>query len=349
MSRFFHRFAAALAVLLLMAVSGLAFAAGTAESEAAAEEPSNSLRVYTYDAFPEALETAIVNHFASRYDVTVELQRMQDTGDLYNQTFLGRENPEADVIIGLDNTYVGRAIEADLFQPYRPASADMLREEVVLDPEFRLTPFDWGNIVLNYDSEELPNPPQSWEELLDPSLRESIIVMNPATSSPGRNFLLLTIEVFGEDGYLEFWEQLKPNILTVTSGWSEGYGLYTQGEAPIVVSYETSPAYHIAYENTDRYKNLILGDLGYAQVEVAGITKGARNVENARRLIDYLLEAQLQEIIPLNQFMYPVNPEVVLPPAFEQVEKAGRTVTIPVDRVDANFDAWLEAWEEVMR
>jgi thiamine transport system substrate-binding protein len=349
MSRFSIRLTAVGAALLLLVASGAVFATGTAESEAAADEPSDSLRVYTYDAFPEALETAIVNHFASRYDVTVDLQRMQDTGDLYNQTFLERDNPEADVVIGLDNTYVGRAIEADLFQPYRPEAADMLRDEVILDPEFRLTPFDWGHIVLNYDSQEVPNPPQSWEELLDPSLRESIIVMNPATSSPGRNFLLLTIEVFGEDGYLDFWEELKPNILTVTSGWSEGYGLYTQGEAPIVVSYETSPAFHIAYESTDRYKNLILGDVGYGQVEVAGITNGARNVENAQRLIDYILEAQFQEIIPLNQFMYPVNPEVELPPAFEQVAKAERTVSIPIEQVDESFEEWLEAWEEVMR
>ncbi len=349
MFRFSNRLTAVLAALLMLLASSVAVATGSAEPEASADGPSESLRIYTYDAFPEALETAIVNHFASRHDVTVELQRMQDTGDLYNQTYLERDNPEADVVIGLDNTYVGRAIEADLFQPYRPAKAEMLREEVILDPEFRLTPFDWGHIVLNYDSQELPNPPQTWEDLLDPSLRESIIVMNPATSSPGRNFLLLTIAVFGEDGYLDFWEQLEPNILTVTSGWSEGYGLYTQGEAPIVVSYESSPPYHIAYENTERYKNLILGDVGYAQVEVAGITRGAKNVENAQRLIDYILEAQFQEIIPLNQFMYPVNPEVELPPAFEQVAKAGRTITIPVEQVDENFDEWLEAWEAVMR
>jgi thiamine transport system substrate-binding protein len=307
------------------------------------------LVIYTYDAFPESLEQTVIEHFEQEYDFTPVFERYQDTGGLYNQAFLEREDPGADVILGLDNTYVGRAIETELFQAYRPAGADQLREELVLDPEFRLTPFDWGHIVLNYDSEQLPDPPQTWEELLDPRLENSIILMNPATSSPGRNFLLLTIEVFGEDGYLDFWEALEPNILTITAGWSDGYGLYSQGEAPIVLSYESSPPYHIEFEDTDRYRNLILGGVGYAQVEVAGITAGAENVVNARRFIDFMLSDGFQETIPLSQFMYPVFDSVTLPDSFQMVDKATRTVRLDVETVDENFNRWLEEWKAVMR
>lgn len=344
-------FVAVLAALLIASPS--AAAGGSREAATtggrSATEPTEALLIYSYDAFPRAIETVIVDHFESEYGVTPVLERFQDTGGLFNQVWLERDDPGADVVIGLDTTYVGRAIEAGLFQPYEPAGADQLRETVVVDPQFRLTPFDWGHIVLNYDSERLSDPPETWEELLDPRLRESIILMNPATSSPGRNFLLLTIAVHGEDGYLDFWRRLEPNILTVTSGWSEGYGLYTQGEAPIVLSYETSPPYHIAYEGTTRYRNLVLDDQGYLQVEVAGITSGAPNVINAHRLMDLLLTERLQREIPLNQFMYPVTDDVALPPSFGQIETAGESVFLPIEEVDANFERWLDEWREVMQ
>jgi thiamine transport system substrate-binding protein len=354
-----YRGRAVVRVIALLVVSLLvpfvAFGAGTQETDeqavagAAPDQPTDELLVYSYDAFPEALETLIVEHFEIEYNVTATLERFQDTGAVYNQVWVERSNPQADVVIGLDNTYVGRALEGQLFQAYRPEGADRIREDIILDPEYRLTPFDWGHIVLNYDSEALPDPPSTWEELLDPRLRESIVLMNPATSSPGRNFLLLTIAEHGEDGYLDFWEQIRPNILTITAGWSEGYGLYTQGEAPIALSYETSPAYHIEYEDTTRYKNLILDGKGYGQVEVAGITSGAPNLANAKRLMDFILTNRFQQEIPLNQFMYPAVDGVALPAAFEQLEKADETVFIPVDRVDANFEQWLSDWQAVMQ
>ncbi len=335
--------------LALAAAIALVLAAPLSATGTGEPEPSDELVIYSYDAFPQSLETVIVEHFEQEYGLTPTLERFQDTGGLYNQVWLERSNPGADVVIGLDNTYVGRALEADLFQAYRPDGADRLRDDVVIDPDYRLTPFDWGHIVLNYDSERLSDPPATWKELLDPRLRESIILMNPATSSPGRNFLLLTIAVHGEDGYLDYWRELEPNILTVTSGWSEGYGLYTQGEAPIVLSYESSPPYHIEYEDTDRYRNLIIDDQGYLQIEVAGITAAASNVVNARRLMDFLMTDAFQRELPLNQFMYPVAQDIGLPESFEQVEKASESVFIPVDRVDENFERWLEEWREVMQ
>ncbi|MDA3948585.1 MAG: thiamine ABC transporter substrate-binding protein, partial [Spirochaeta sp.] len=304
---------------------------------------------FTYDAFPEGLEELIATHLSDEYGVNVTMERLQDTGGLFNEVMLTRGEGAADLVVGLDNTYIGRALEEDLFQPYEPAAIDAVRSDLLLDSSNRLIPFDFGNIVLNYDSEALPDPPTTWDELLDPSLRESIVLMNPATSSPGRNFLLLTIAEFGEEGYLDYWEALEPNILTITSGWSDGYGLYTQGEAPIVLSYETSPAFHIAYEDTQRYRNLILDGVGYAQIEVMGILADAPNAENARRAVDFILSPAFQSEIALNQFMYPVREDVELPEAFTQVERPTETVFIETDRVDENYERWLDEWEAVMR
>lgn len=310
---------------------------------------SDKLVIYTYDAFPETLENAIVDHMQEDYAVSVTLERLQDTGGLYNELLLTRGEGAADLAVGLDNTYIGRALEADLFQPYTPVGLDTIRPALLLDETHRLIPFDYGNVVLNYDSQVLPDPPRTWDDLLDPSLRESIVVMNPATSSPGRNFLLLTVEQFGEEAYLQYWKQLKPNILTITAGWSEGYGLFTQGEAPIVVSYESSPAYHIAFENTDRYRNLILGDAGYAQIEVMGVLSDAPNVKNAQRAMDFILSREFQDQVALAQFMFPVRDDAQLPESFAALDRPAQSVFLDIDRVDANFDRWLADWEAVMR
>tara|TARA_B100000614_G_scaffold167093_1_gene148840 strand:- start:9 stop:1055 length:1047 start_codon:yes stop_codon:yes gene_type:complete len=333
------------AALIVTIAVGVAGAAGQSESS----PDGDGVVIYTYDAFPESLETLIVDHMANEYGVTATMERFQDTGGLYNELALTRGDGVADLAIGLDNTYVGKALEAELFQTYRPAALDAVPENLRLDPSGHLIPFDYGNVVLNYDSEALPDPPTTWQELLDPSLRESIVLMNPATSSPGRNFLLLTIAQFGEDGYLDYWEQLKPNILTITAGWSEGYGLYTQGEAPIVLSYETSPAYHIAYEDTTRYQNLILDGSGYAQIEVMGILADAPNAENARRVVDFVLSPEFQQEIALGQFMYPVREDVELPDAFTQLDRPSESVFLDTDRVDSNFERWLSDWEALMQ
>jgi thiamine transport system substrate-binding protein len=343
-----------LSVFIVLTLSGHAWAGGEQEPSPRREEleelpDTDALVVYSYDAFPEALEEAAVDHFRNSFGVTLRFVRLEDTGGLFNQAYLERHRPEADVIIGLDNTYLGRIYQEDLFVPYEPEGLKLVDESLRVDPLFRVVPFDFGRIVLNYNREMLEDPPDTWEELLDPSLRGKIVLMNPAMSSPGRNFLLYTVAVFGEEGYLDFWRRLKPNILTVTSGWSEGYGLYTQGEAPIVLSYDTSPAYHIHYENDDRYDNLIFNNEAYAQIEVAGIMKNAANLINARRFIDFIVSEEFQVLIPLNQIMYPVHPDVVLPEAFLRINRAEKIINMDEEEVSVKFERWLKEWESVMQ
>lgn len=334
-------------ITILLLVTGGLFASGAGESEQ--EEAAGPLVVYTYDAFPEALEAVMVEYFDSNHGVEVDVQRFADTGGLFNQLYLERQDPRADIAIGLDTTYTGRAFEENFFEPYRPERADLLSEDLIVDEEFRVTPFDYGGVTLNYDSEALSDPPESWDELLDERFRDTVILMNPNTSSPGRNFLLFTIAEFGEEGYLDFWRQLEPNVLTVTPGWSEGYGLYSQGEAPIVVSYETSPAYHLAYEDTRRYRPLIFDNEAYWQIEVAGIVRDTPRRELAEAFIEHMLSEEFQSEIPLNQFMFPVREDIELPEAFTAFERAEEKVELDQDRVAEKMDQWLSDWEDVMR
>lgn len=315
------------------------------------QEPqvSDPLRVYTYDSFGGDIVDALTAALDEQ-GIAVEFEQPGDSGAVYTRLFLERQDPRADVFIGLDQTYLGDLRENGLAEAYVSEDFEPAIPAIVLDQSGLTTPFDYGYITLNYDSAAVDNPPTSWAELADPRFANSIIMLNPATSSPGRNFLLLTVAELGEEGFLDYWRQLKPNVLTVAGGWTDGYGLYTQGEAALVVSYDTSPAYHRLFEETDRYKSLAIAGGGYLQVEVAGIVRGTDQREAAEALIDLLVSPAIQELIPLNQFMYPAQAGTTLPEGYELPDqRVSRPVILPQEEVAAKFSGWMSAWEEVMR
>jgi thiamine transport system substrate-binding protein len=310
--------------------------------------PERPLTVYTYASFPPILMEQIVDHFQAEYGVQVEFRSFSDTGPLLNQLAQEKKNPQGDVVIGLDNNYLPKALELGILAPYRPQAADRIRPDLIFDPEFHLTPFDYGYVVFNYDSERLTRIPTSHRDLLDPEYKGKIVVENPLTSSPGQVFLLTTIALFGEDGYLDFWRALKPNLLTITPGWDEAYGIFTSGEVPLVVSYGASPVYHLIAEGTERYKALVLDGGAYAQIEGVGIVKGTPHLQNAQRLVDYVLSPAFQSLIPETQFMYPVRSDLELPPSFRVAAQAERLFNLPPAEVAANLERWLSAWEQVI-
>ena len=344
-------FFAVFAALLLIPVVLPAAGAGEADVEPVEDRrgETDELLVYTYDSLPSVLEDVTVEYFAEEYDVEVTFERFGDAGTVYTQGFLEREDPEADVLLGLDASDVPRGIEDGVLEEYEPENLQVVDEQLIVDDSFHAVPYDWGYITLNVDTEAVDEVPETWDDLLSEEYRDSIIMLNPGTSSPGRNFLLFTIAEFGEDGYLDFWRELEPNVLTVAGGWSEGYGLYTEGEAPFVVSYELSPAYHREFEDEDRYEAVLIDDGGYLQVEVAGITRGAENRLNAERFIDFMTSETFQQEIPLSQFMYPIHPDVELPESFDAIDRIDRSVSLPGEEVEENFEDWFADWEEVMR
>lgn len=306
------------------------------------------LTVYTYSSFPTALIEQIVSYFEEEHQVTVEFRSFSDTGPLINQLAQDKDQPQADVVIGLDNNYLPKAVALDVLEPYKPKAAEALKPELIFDPDFYLIPFDYGYIVFNYDRDRLERVPTSHRDLLDPYYQGKIVIENPLTSSPGQAFLLTTVSLFGEEGYLDYWRQLKPNLLTITSGWDEAYGIFTSGEVPLVLSYGASPVYHLLYEETDRYQALVLDGGAYAQIEGAGIVKNAPNQEDARLLIDYLLSPVFQRLIPETQFMYPVRADLELPASFRIAAKTDQLFNLPPEQVAANLDRWLAAWEQVI-
>lgn len=307
------------------------------------------LTVYTYTSFPAPLIENIKTHFAKTANITVNFKAFSDTGPLFNQLIQEKNAPKADLIVGLDNNYLVKAVKHDLFLPYRPQAAAKIKPEMVFDAKYRLIPFDFGYIVFNYDQQKLTKVPASHRDLLDPYYKGKIIIENPLTSSPGQVFLLTTIALYGEKGYLDYWKELKKNLLTITPGWDEAYGMYTSGEAPIVLSYGTSPVYHLLYDKTERYKALVLDGAAYAQIEGMGIVKGSTRVKNAQMVVEYILSPEFQKIIPENQFMYPVRSDLTLPTSFRVAAKVNRLLNLPVEQVAAHLDRWLSEWEKTIR
>jgi len=312
------------------------------------EKKEDILVIYTYDSFVSewGIGPKIVPLFEERYNCKVELKAVGDAGDVLNRAIIEKNNPKADILIGIDNNSLSKALKNDILASYVPETIDVVPEQFVLDPTHHVIPFDYGYIAFVYDSEVI-TPPKTFDELLDPKYEKAIILEDPRTSSPGTAFLLWTITIYGEN-YLDFWEKLKPNILTITSGWDQAYGMFTSGEAPIVLSYATSPAYHVEYEDITRYKAFIPEEGGYLQIEGAGIVKNCIHKELAEKFMNWMLTEEFQREIPLTQWMFPVNPNVKLPASFDYAVKPDKILYLDSKKITENLDRWIKNWAELM-
>ncbi|MGM0432537.1 MAG: thiamine ABC transporter substrate-binding protein [Spirochaetota bacterium] len=339
-----------LAVFLALAlIACQGEAESTSEAQEEQEEPVESVTVYAYDSFVSEWGPgpAIVEQFTDKYGIEVDLRAVGDSGQVLQRTILEKEEPEADVVIGIDNNMLYKALDEEVFTTYKSPQLEHIDEKLHFDPSYHVIPYDYGYFSIIYDSQRITEVPKSLEDLTKSSYEDSLILMDPRTSSPGLGFLLWTIEVYGED-FPAYWERLKPSVLTVSDGWDTGYGLFTNGEAPMVLSYTTSPAYHVEYED-DTSKQVALFDNGhYLQVEGVAITEGAPNPEGAKQFVDFLLAREGQEIIPLTNWMYPVRDDVELPDSFDYAPKPEDTLSLPTDEIDSNLDNWIDQWVEVM-
>jgi thiamine transport system substrate-binding protein len=205
-------------------------------------------------------------------------------------------------------------------------------------------PFDYGYFAFVYDTEALASPPKSLEELVEAPDDLKIILEDPRSSTPGLGLLLWVRAVYG-DAAPEAWAKLARKTVTTTKGWSEAYGLFLEGEAPLVLSYTTSPAYHMIAENEERYQAAGFAEGHYMQVEVAAMTKSSDDPELARQFLRFMLTPAFQSTIPTAQWMYPVIdlPEG-LPPAYDRLVDPAKPLLFPAEEVAAERKAWVEEW-----
>ena len=345
-------------VLALLILFGF-IAACTPQETVEPEEP-RTLRVMTHDSF--AVSEDVIAQFESEHNVEVSFVRSGDTGTALNQAILSKQNPLADVFYGVDNTFLTRALEENIFETYQsPLLAD-IPEEFQIDPDYYALPVDYGDVCINYDKsyfEENDLPvPTSLEELTQPEYAGLLVTENPATSSPGLAFLMATIAQFGQDGYLDYWASLAENNLVVVSDWETAYyanfsGSTGQGPQPMVVSYGSSPAAEVIFAETELEEAPTASIIGpntcFRQIEFVGILRGTTNRDLAEEFIDFMLSVPFQEDIPLQMFVFPVNTNADLPEAFKEfVQIPDQPASLPSEVINANREAWIESWMEIV-
>jgi len=317
------------------------------------------LVLMTHDSFD--IGEATIAAFEEKHAVKVTILKAGDAGEALNKAILSKGNPLADLFFGVDNTFLSRALQEGLFEPYRSPELANIDPALQLDPKHRLLPVDWGDVCLNYDKAWFAQagitPPTALEDLIKPEYKGLTVVENPATSSPGLAFLLTTVAHFGPTGYLDYWSKLRDNDVWVESGWSEAYyGQFSaagDGNRPIVVSYATSPAAEVyysegAYSEPPTAAVLTPGTC-FRQIEFVGILKGSKQVKLARAFVDWMLSRTFQEDIPLHMWVFPANKQATLPPVFaEWAAQAQAPATLSPDDIAANRENWINAWTETV-
>ncbi|MEN9933991.1 MAG: hypothetical protein RLZZ387_570 [Chloroflexota bacterium] len=341
-------------------------AAEPAQAAPTAAEPTQAtaaptLVVMTHDSFNISAE--VIAAFEQQTGAKVELLPSGDTGSALNKAILSKGSPLADVFFGVDNTFLSRALEAGIFEPYQSPGLQSVPERFRLDSTSQLTPIDYGYVAINYDraflADQSLTPPADLRELTKPEWKSNLVVQNPATSSPGLAFMLATIATFGESGdytWLDFWKELRANDVLVSEGWEDAYythfsGSSGEGPRPLVVSYATSPAAEVFFSEGKLSEpptgNVLAGS--FLQVEFAGVLQGAQQPELARKFIDFMLSTPFQEDIPLQMFVYPVQPEAALPEVFQKfAEVPEQPAGVTPEQIEQNRERWIEEWTQAV-
>ena len=330
--------------------------------KATAMPPSSgpqTLTVMTHDSF--AVSQGVVNAFETANNVKVNFLKGGDAGAELNKAILTKNAPLADVLYGVDNTFLSRALKGDIFEPYDSPALKDVSNEFKLDPSHRAVPVDYGDVCINYDKKYFADKnlpvPGSLEDLIKPEYKGLLVTENPATSSTGLAFMLATIAHYG-DSFTNYWKSLKDNSLVVVDGWETAYytnfsGSSGKGPQPMVVSYNTSPAAEVIFAEKkleDSPTASILGpDTCFRQIEFAGILKGTKQRALAEKFVDFMLGKQFQEDMPTQMFVYPVNPKAMLPETFIKYSPLPKqTTSLAPDVIAQKRDAWIQAWTDVV-
>jgi thiamine transport system substrate-binding protein len=306
------------------------------------------LTVYTYSSFAGEYGpgAAVKGGFEAVCGCTLRWVSTDDAGTLLSRLKLEGAGTDADVVLGLDTNLMAEAEATGLFRPHGVDPGPLDLPIAWSDDTF--LPFDWGWFAFVYDSSALPDPPKSLEELVTDEEGPKIVIEDPRTSTPGLGLLLWMREVFGDEAGAA-WRRLAPKIVTVTKGWSEAYGLFLQGEADMVLSYTTSPAYHIAEEGEEKYAAAIFSEGHYLQVEVAAIPRASDQPDLARAFLRFMLGESFQAAIPEGNWMYPSRAaEEGLPASFEGLPRPAKSLLTPPETVAGSRRAFVDEWLAAM-
>ncbi len=338
-----------LAVIIALAV--IAASCGNDDKTAADTMAGVTITLVTHDSF--VLSDSTLQAFTAQTGVKVDVLTSGDAGTMVSQSVISAGNPLGDVMFGIDNTFLQRGLDADLFEPYVSSGLADVPDEFELDPMHRVTPIDFGDVCVNYWIDALDTaPPVDLADLTDPRFADSLVVENPETSSPGFAFLLATITRF--DDWEGYWADLTANGVKVAAGWEDAYyGDFTAGggDRPLVVSYASSPPAEVIYADppVDTAPTGVMSDSCFRQIEFAGVLKGTSHPAAAQALIDFMLTPVFQNDVPLNMFVFPVSSRATLPQVFvDNVSVTDSPLTLDPATIESHRDEWTARWSEIV-
>ncbi|EGQ8059058.1 thiamine ABC transporter substrate binding subunit [Vibrio parahaemolyticus] len=321
----------------------IALAAITSTSAFAAE---NTLTIYTYDSFAADWGPGpkIEQAFEAKCGCDVNFVALDDGVSILNRLRLEGGNSKADIVLGLDNNLMAEAKKTGLLTEHNVDTANTVLPNGWSDTTF--VPYDYGYFAFVYNKEKLANPPKSMKELVETRDDLKVIYQDPRTSTPGQGLMLWMKSIYGDD-VTQAWQKLASKTVTVTKGWSEAYSMFLNGESDLVLSYTTSPAYHLIAENDSKFATANFAEGHYMQVEVAAKVKGSKNSELADQFMNFILSDEFQSAMPTGNWMYPVT-DVELPKGFETLNVPSKSLSFSADEVAKMRKSWIREWQSAL-
>ncbi|EGQ7766608.1 thiamine ABC transporter substrate binding subunit [Vibrio parahaemolyticus] len=321
----------------------IALAAITSTSAFAAE---NTLTIYTYDSFAADWGPGpkIEQAFEAKCGCDVNFVALDDGVSILNRLRLEGGNSKADIVLGLDNNLMAEAKKTGLLTEHNVDTANTVLPNGWSDTTF--VPYDYGYFAFVYNKEKLANPPKSMKELVETRDDLKVIYQDPRTSTPGQGLMLWMKSIYGDD-VTQAWQKLASKTVTVTKGWSEAYSMFLNGESDLVLSYTTSPAYHLIAENDSKFATANFAEGHYMQVEVAAKVKESKNSELADQFMNFILSDKFQSAMPTGNWMYPVT-DVELPKGFETLSVPSKSLSFSADEVAKMRKSWIREWQSAL-
>ncbi len=312
----------------------------------AAHAADNTLTIYTYDSFVSKWGPGpqVKAEFEKQCGCTLKFVGLDDGVSILNRLRMEGKSTKADLVLGLDNNLMTEARSTGLLAQH---SLDLTAVKIPggWDNDM-FVPFDYGYFAFVYNKEKLPNPPHSLKELVEKRHDIKVIYQDPRTSTPGQGLLLWMKSVYG-DNAAKAWHQLAQKTVTVTKGWSEAYSMFLKGEADMVLSYTTSPAYHVIAEHDHRYAAASFSEGQYMQVEVAAKVASSKHSKLANEFLRFMLSDKFQTVIPTTNWMYPVT-NIPLPKGFSEQPMPAKTLRFSADKVAKYRHAWVREWQQAL-
>ncbi|MCG9751921.1 thiamine ABC transporter substrate binding subunit [Vibrio brasiliensis] len=326
-----------------ISISTLAIAGLASFSALAAD---NTLTVYTYDSFAAdwGPGPTVEKAFEAQCGCDVNFVALDDGVSILNRLRLEGGNSKADIVLGLDNNLMAEAKKTGLLSQHNVDTSAVTLPNGWNDATF--VPYDFGYFAFVYNKEKLANPPKSLKELVESRDDLKVIYQDPRTSTPGQGLMLWMKSVYGNDT-TQAWQNLAKKTVTVTKGWSEAYSMFLEGESDLVLSYTTSPAYHLIAENDAKYAAADFAEGHYTQVEVAAKVKGSKNEKLADEFMNFILSDGFQSAMPTGNWMYPVT-NVELPKGFDTLTVPSKALGFSAEEVAENRKSWIREWQSAL-